>query len=207
MDELTKISNKYGCDKSDRKHKYTVRYDSYFGDYKHKKFNMLELGFGRGKSVKMWLEYFTKSTLYMIDKRKSLPEDKLIHQYIKSGRFIYISANQIDRKVILEKLGDVPFYMIIDDASHIAEDQQYTMSFLFPLLISAGWYIIEDLKCKRSHNDSFGVNADKTLKVLENYNANGHFKSRILTPKQHRPFKEIASVRIYNKIAFIKKSA
>lgn len=205
MDELTKISNKYGCDKSAKKHRYTRIYDRYFNDYRHKKFNILELGFGQGKSVKMWLDYFTKAKLFTVDIRESLPKDKLIQKYVDEGRFEFISADQTDKHKILDRVEDISFYMIIDDASHVAEDQQYSMSFLFPLVIPAGWYIIEDLKCKRKPRPHEGHEAEKTLKVLQNYNKTGVFKSHVLTYQEHLQFRQIHSVRIFDKIAFIKK--
>ena len=205
MDELTKLSNKYGCDKSDKRHRYTQIYDRYFNEYRHKNFNMLELGFGQGKSVKMWLEYFTKAKLFTVDIRDTLPDDKLIQKYVSEGRFEFISADQTDKQTILDRVGNIPFYMIIDDASHVAEHQQYTMSFLFPLVIPAGWYVIEDLKCKRNPQPHGGYEAEKTLKVLHDYNKNGFLNSRILTFQEHRPFKQIASIRVYDKVAFIKK--
>jgi len=62
-DLLTKLSSKYGCDKSDRRHRYTPLYHKYFSYMREQDFYMLEFGFGQGKSVKMWLEYFPNATL------------------------------------------------------------------------------------------------------------------------------------------------
>ena len=91
MDELTKLSNKYGCDKSDKNHRYTSRYNKYFSMRRHHDFDMVEFGFGRGKSVKMWMEYFTKAHIINIDLREKLPKDKLIQRHVKSGRFEFIT--------------------------------------------------------------------------------------------------------------------
>jgi len=206
-DLLTKLSNNYGCDKSDKNHRYTNRYHNYFEKVRHKKFNMLEFGYGKGKSVKMWMDYFTKANLISIDNMKKLPPDKLIKNYLKSGRFEFLSSDQIDKDKVLEILKKYKdFYIIIDDASHKAEDQQYTFSFSFPYVISGGWYIIEDLKCKRTHNEIFGIKADKTLKVLQEYLKSKKFKSHILSTKENKYLTEdIENVKIYDKIAFIKK--
>ena len=204
---LTKISNKFGCDKSDKNHKYTIRYHNYFEKDRHGKFNLLELGFGKGNSVKMWMEYFVKANLVCVDNMKILPKDKLIQKHIKSGRFKFISADQIEvNKIIktINKYGN--FYIMIDDASHIEEDQQYTLGHLFKFVVPGGWYIVEDLKCKRSHNKKFDVEADKTLQVLRSYLDTNNFNSKVLTPEQNLYLnKNIESVKIYDKIAFIKK--
>jgi len=204
---LTKISNKFGCDKSDKNHKYTIRYHNYFEKDRYKKFNLLELGYGQGKSVKMWLEYFTKANLVVVDIMKELPKDPLIEKYLNCKRFKFISADQIDMSKVM-KIFDIykEFYIIIDDASHIEEDQQFTFGHLFQFVIPNGWYIIEDLKCKRSHNKKFKVEADKTLQVLETYLRTNTFNSKVLTSKENLYLNEqIESVKIYDKIAFIKK--
>ncbi len=206
-DLLTKISNKYGCDKSDRKHKYTRKYHRYFNKYRYRKFKILEFGFGKGKSVKMWMDYFTKGTLVTVDKMKKLPNDELIKKYVKNGRFEFVSADQINMNEILKifiKHGR--FDLIIDDASHVPEDQQYTFSRTFEFVKPGGYYVIEDLKCPRSHSKRFECQSDRTLKVLNYYLKTGIFDSKILSNYDKLYIsKNIESVEIYDKIVFIKR--
>ena len=206
-DPLTKLSSKYGCDKSDRKHKYTPKYNKYFKKDRNREFNMLEFGFGKGNSVKMWMEYFTKANLVTVDIMEKLPNDKLINKYIKSGRFEFVSADQIDMGKIIKIFNKhSQFYLIIDDASHVAEDQQYTFYRLFEYVEPGGYYVIEDLKCKRSHSTRFEHQSDKTLKVLNDYVKTGIFDSKILIESEKIYISElIESVEIYNNVAFIKK--
>lgn len=206
-DILTRLSNKYGCDKSDKNHRYTRIYHKYFEKDRHREFNMLEFGFGEGRSIKVWLEYFTRINLVSVDKMQKLPNDKMIKNRVKEGRFKFVSSDQIDMKKVLQIFDeDKRFYIIIDDASHVAEDQQYTLGCLFQFISSGGWYIVEDLKCKRSHSKKFEVEADKTLKVLKKYLKTGNFNSKVLTPEQNLYLNEnIESVEIFDKIAFIKK--
>ena len=166
------------------------------------------LGYGVGNSVKMWMEYFTKANLIVVDNMEKLPPDKLIQKHVKGDRFEFVSADQIDMDKLLKIFeNDRKFYIIIDDASHVAEDQQYTFYHLFQFVTSGGWYIIEDLKCKRSPSKRFPTQADKTLEVLNRYVKTGNYNSKILTPKQNLYFTTmIESVKIYDeKIAFIKK--
>jgi len=206
-DILTKLSSKYKCDKSDRRHKYTQKYHRYFGHMRNQDFNMLEFGFGQGKSVKMWLEYFTKAKLFTVDVRKELPKDKLIQKYVREGRFVFISADQIDLAKIIPVVNrEKKFQLIIDDASHVAEDQQYTMVQMFCFLASDGYYVIEDLKCKRSPSKRFECEGEKTLKVLNNYLKTGFFESKILDFKENSYLtQQISNIEIYDKIAFIQK--
>lgn len=205
-DLLTKLSSKYGCDKSDRRHRYTPLYHERFKEYRHLKFNLLEFGFGTGKSTKMWLEYFTKAKLITVDIRPE-PDDKLIKNYIKQGRLEYVNASQIDKDVVLDVLKRYKeFFIIIDDASHVAEDQQFTFSFSLPFVIDGGWYIIEDLKCKRSHSKMFHTQADKTLEFLREYKRSGVFKSKILTKAENKYLTQnVKSILIRDKICFMEK--
>lgn len=206
-DLLTRLSNKYGCDKSDRNHKYTPIYHRYFEKDRHREFNMLEFGFGQGKSIKMWMDYFTKANIVNVDIRKELPEDKLIQKHLRNGRFEFFSADQIDMdKIFKISYKYSKFYLIVDDASHVAEDQQYTFSCLFEYVEPGGFYVIEDLKCKRSHSDRFKCKSDKTLKILENYLRTGVFNSKILNNYENSLVsKDIESIKVYDKIAFIRK--
>lgn len=206
-DILTKLSNKYDCDKSDKNHKYTIRYHKRFKEKRNQDFSMLEFGFGKGKSVKMWLDYFTRAKLFTVDIMKELPNDKLIKKHIKSGRFEFISADQIDIKKLLKIFKKQRrFYLIIDDASHVPEDQQFTFGNLFPLVANCGYYVIEDLKCKRSHSKRFDWQGEKTLNVLNNYIKTGIFESKILSEIQNSYLtRNILEIEIFDKIAFIKK--
>lgn len=205
-DPLTKISSKYKCDKSDKNHRYTQLYHQLFKNLRDEKFTMLEYGYGVGNSVKLWLEYFSKAKLISVDIGPK-PKDKFVSDYIKSGRLKYVSANQIDKEklvLIMKKHG--PFKFIIDDASHMAADQQFTFNFSFPYVVPGGWYIIEDLKCKRSHSPHFEIEAEKTLKVLERYLQIQRFESMVLTEQQNKWLTEnIESLSIHDKISFIKK--
>lgn len=206
-DMLTKISNKYGCDKSDRRHRYTHFYSKILIRKRKDEFNLLEFGFGKGKSVKMWMEYLPNARIVNIDKMDKLPDKKPFTEFVKSGRFDFFSLDQIDiskKSPVFKKYKS--FYMIIDDASHVPEDQQYTMGICFSFVEPGGWYVIEDLKCKRNHSVRFQNTAKRTLNVLNDYLGNGKFQSNVLTPKQNSYItKNIANIEIHDKIAFIRK--
>lgn len=205
-DLLTKLSSKYGCDKSDRRHMYTPLYHRIFESHRHEKFNFIEFGFGVGNSTKMWLEYFTKAKLITIDIRPE-PNDKLIKKYIKNGRLEYVNASQIDKSAVLKVLNKYKeFFIIIDDASHVPEDQQFTFGFAFPYVKNDGWYVIEDLKCKRNHNKLFEIKADKTLKFLNKFMKNGKFHSKVLSEDENKYLTDnVSSITIQDKISVLKK--
>ena len=191
-DRLTPLANKYGCDKGSIKHNYTKIYDRYFRSMRNEKFEMLEIGFGKGASIKMWADYFSAAIIYCADISKNLPQNK--------GRLKFFTADQSSEKQMLEAIGDRQFKIIIDDGSHVAEDQQRTFGFLFPHLVDGGWYIIEDLKCKRAHK------TERTAGILKKCNKPGSFYSEVLAEDRLIYINNhINKVKVYNGIAFIKK--
>ena len=198
-DLLTKLSRKYKCDKSDKRHGYTPLYHARFNQHREEKFHMLEFGYGVGKSTKMWLDYFPNANLVTADIR-DVPD-------FKDPRFEYIQSDQIDvltiGKVIIKYH---EFFIIIDDASHVPEDQQYTLGYMFPFVESGGWYVIEDLKCKRSHSQRL-PRCKKTIPVLQKYiDTAGLFDSPALNKNQKMYLRDhIKDIKIYDKIAFIRK--
>jgi len=206
-DPLTKLSSKYKCDKSDKNHRYTPLYNNLFEELRNEKFTFIEFGYGVGNSCKMWMEYFNKAKMICIDNGPN-PTDDLIRKYIKEGRIEYLSSDQIDKekikKNVLNKYKEFPF--IIDDASHVPEDQQFTLSFCFPYISKGGYYIIEDLKCRRNHSVRFKTQSDKTLITLENFNKTNIFNSKILSVEDNKFLTEnIDNIFIQDKITFIKR--
>lgn len=45
-----------------------------------------------------------------------------------------------------------PFDIIVDDASHLAQETQTTFTFLWPFLRPGGWYVIEDWNAGFTHH-------------------------------------------------------
>ena len=199
VDLLTKLSRKYRCDKSDKRHGYTPLYNARFNEMRNDRFNILEFGYGVGKSTRMWLDYFPNANLVTVDIR-DVPE-------FKNVRFEYVQADQID----MEKLADVivkynSFRIIVDDASHVAEDQQFSLGNMFRFVEPGGWYVIEDLKCRRSHSTRL-PQCKKTIPVLHKYiDTAGKFESPVLNESQIMYLRDnIKDIKMYDKIAFIRK--
>lgn len=207
--QLTLLADKFGCDKGSIKHNYTKQYHKYFKELQNQTFRMLEIGLGQGASAKMWLEYFPKVTLYCTDIFEELPEDKLLLKYTEENRFKYFTAEQSSKEQTVGIIdGRKKFKIIVDDGSHVPEDQQFSLGYLFPLLSKGGLYVIEDLNYKRNPNPKFPVPAEKTREVLRRYKDHGIFNSNVLTEDQISYINNnIAKIAIINnsKISFITK--
>jgi hypothetical protein len=202
VDILTHLSNKNKCDKSDDKHNYTPIYNLLFERFIDKEFRMLELGYGEGNSIKMWLEYFPKIKLIGVDIMKGKPNNLIV-----DDRFDFFIQDQTDLNKLMQIFDKYKeFFIIIDDASHVAEDQQYTFGNIFSYVSSGGWYVIEDLECKRKHSTKFGVTTESTLIFLKEFINKGYVFSKVLTNEQNKYLsKNIECIDIFGRIAFIKK--
>jgi len=205
-DVLTLLADKYGCDKGSIKHNYTKLYHKYFSELRDTKFNMVEIGFGVGASVRMWLDYFRNPefNLTSVDIRDFPVEFEMVN------RLKCVKANQKNYNEMKAILPDAQFQIIIDDGSHIPEDMMVTFGFLFPYLSSGGYYVVEDLNCKRPHvkwHTGRGLVTEmKFIDVLKDFKRTGVFKSSIFNDKRCvRIARQIDDVKIHqNKIAFIK---
>ena len=92
--ELCNIMSKYGSDKGQGPHNYTIYYDEIFKSMRNKSLSLFELGLGTnnldvksnmgpngkpGASLRGWKEYFINSKIYGadIDKRILFEEDDI----------------------------------------------------------------------------------------------------------------------------------
>lgn len=137
---LTGLSAKYGSDKHYAcETGYTDFYEEMFSRCKNWGIKLLEIGIFEGASLKMWKEYFPLGQIVGVDINKECLG------YKEPGIIIRIGS-QSDRE-FLNEVGtqEGNFDIIIDDGSHVPEDQQISFFELFKYLNPGGFYIIEDI--------------------------------------------------------------
>jgi predicted O-methyltransferase YrrM len=112
--------------------------------------SILEIGVKGGGSTALWKALFPSATVVGldIDLQHWLTENR------SPDEVIYVQGDQTD----VVKLGEIvkqygPFSIVIDDASHIGEEQAITMRCLLPHVRSGGFYVVEDIHAclKRRH--------------------------------------------------------
>ena len=162
--------------------------------------------------MRMWLDYFPEGEIHGMDCWKNNPEVKeptlegLKHERLT----IHVGdqSSKDDLRVLIDAtLGG--FDVIIDDGSHIAEDEQFTLGMLFPHLRPGGHYFIEDLHTVREPNPRFGVVAKSTIHVLNSFNRNGRIESAVISSERCCYLEEsIGSCAIYRggKLCAIRKA-
>jgi hypothetical protein len=146
---LDALGLKCGTDKSSAEHDYLSFYEFFFEQIRHDRIKILEIGVLYGASLRVWKEYFPNGTVIGAD----------IDAAVISFRSPRILTEVIDQSNLedLVQLGvkHGPFDIIIEDGSHLWENQITTFRTLFPFVKNGGFYIVEDL------HTNFGRLADR----------------------------------------------
>lgn len=114
-------------------HSYIEVYEELFASFQDKPINFLEIGVHYGLSIQMWEKYFFNGTVWGIDKN-------IVPGQYEFNNFIH--GDCTDPSVYPQ---DVTYDIIIDDGSHLFEDQAAALEILWPKLNPGGMYIIEDV--------------------------------------------------------------
>lgn len=153
---LQEIHTRFETDKGTA-HNYLPTYDNLFSQRRLEKLNILEIGVLFGGSLKMWECYFENSQIYGIEDfsqkdgqgyysympviAQKVQKDLSQHDRINLMVFSCEDVNAIN-----ERLKNLTFDIIIDDASHAYSQQVSNMVNFFPLLNKNGIYICEDVQ-------------------------------------------------------------
>jgi len=153
--KLHEIATFYALDKciSSQKHNYIPAYETLFENKKEEIKNILEIGIGcvengqmsgvvdlgykTGNSLRCWRDYFTNAQIYGIDIYPvQLNENRIT-------TFVADQSNNTQLQNVVDIVGD-NFDIIIDDGSHILENQVSSFMFFSQYLKPGNIYCIED---------------------------------------------------------------
>lgn len=210
MSLLKKLAVKYKTDKHGV-HFYTDIYEKYLGSKKNKKINLLEIGIGGfnnpakgGESLRMWNEYFKYGLIYGLDIFK---KNIFISDRVKI--FQGSQTNYKDLLPIIKKAKKFDF--VIDDGSHICNDQISTFKLLFPFLKRGGYYFIEDIQTSyflKDGGDAFYLENKKTAVnffkgIIDKINYM-EFENPFFKPDYF--CKNITEIHFYHNLIVVKKN-
>jgi hypothetical protein len=154
MTELCDLARKWGTDKALF---YTPLYHDLLKDRREKVRRVLEFGIGYpelmlqpvsrigaksymiGASLFMWREYFPNANIYGVDVKPTL----LFH-YDRIRCFECDQHSDKSLARLRQRFAHLKFDLIVDDGSHIPENQLRTAKAFVPMLADDGIYIIED---------------------------------------------------------------
>lgn len=151
-DTLIKYSNMDITDKASY-HALEHFYPSflqYLLSKKEEDLHILEVGVCKGGSMKSWMDIFPKARFYGIDWNLSVVNPMVMND----SRLQLVELSQSDPSVQILFPG-VEFDLIIDDASHVALDQQNTFQMLKYRLSPIGKYVIEDVYPENTYPPEF----------------------------------------------------
>lgn len=149
-DLLSKLAFKYESDRCPQiKHPFTPFYYQLLKDKRKSIKKVLEIGVGyremdfwrsyrTGAGLFMWRDFFSNAQIYGADND---PRAKVHATRIKT--FLCDQSNKENLLDLIKQIG-TDIDLVIDDGSHIKEDQIFTCQTLIPLLKKDVIYIIED---------------------------------------------------------------
>lgn len=159
---MLKVGIKYKSDKLTH-HGYNRFYDMFLVPLRNQPLKFLEIGIYRGKSLKMWNDFFTNGKIYGLDINEGYehPKGKVYKGDQSDIRVLEVLVKEIGRCKV-----------IIDDGSHVPEHQLLGFNYLFDKCLDyGGVYIIEDIE-----TSYWGENNKKS--ELYGYNVQAGFKKK-----------------------------
>ena len=145
---------------------YTGIYNLLFSPLIDKTINLAEIGIEDNNSIKMWRSYFKKAAIHGFEFNDKKIEKAKKHKLNKT--YIH-KINVNDKKNIIESFKKIKtkFDIIIDDSTHIFEDQMRVVKNCYKFLNEGGILIIEDIyKNKNKYSEE---NYFKNLTKVKKY--------------------------------------
>jgi Methyltransferase domain len=175
MSTFDQLCVAHNCDKGNLPngigHGYGPHYEAVLEPLRHKSIRLLEIGVGDGKSIKVWLDYFTHPQVEIIG------VDNSDCWKGPAPRFTFIQGDQTNPK-FLQTLQDV-YDVVIDDGSHTCDGIIPSFEALWPFVKSGGLYIIEDLRCSYMpgyHVPGWGTQMGFIKQLMDDINAQTNYK-------------------------------
>lgn len=173
---------KHNCDKGKLAngvgHNYGRHFEEILEPLRDKPIRLLEIGVGGGKSIRVWLDYFTHPHAKIVGVDKDAVDQS-------RDRYEFVQANQTN-PASLQPLMAWAYDVIIDDGSHTPDGTITAFEMLWPFVKRGGYYVIEDLKT--SYLDGYqargwGTQMSFIKRLLDDINAQSDY-----SPAPHLEF-------------------
>lgn len=120
---------------------YYRMYERLFADLQGKPVTLLEIGVQNGGSLELWRDWFSNGTVVGLDKNPMPPPKST--ERIRFYQGLQEDIHLLD--TVARECAPQGFDIIIDDASHLADESRKTFWHLFKHhLKPGGFYVIED---------------------------------------------------------------
>lgn len=139
-ESLDSIGLRYKTDKASSDHGYLRSYEEFLPVGREEVFTFIEIGVFRGASALMWAEWFPRASIVGLDvkppKLKSSPKNL---ELIVGDATADITVKRLEKQFVAPSI-------VLDDGSHMWDQQRAALQRFWPWLKSGGIYIIEDLQ-------------------------------------------------------------
>ena len=187
-------------------HGYSKFYEKVFLEFKDKKINVLEIGSFYGNASAAMFFYFRNANIFGADINPDMfnyNSKRMTSFFVNSSSTSSIQKNIIDKKI--------KYKIIIEDASHMLKDQIISLFYLFPILESGGYFIVEELDFPEKREDMrIGQEFPDLKSILKNILKKQDFNSKYIDLNLKNYFLDnVETIEIFrgniNEIAIIKK--
>ena len=187
-------------------HGYSKFYEKVFLEFKDKKINVLEIGSFYGNASAAMFFYFRNANIFGADINPDMfnyNSKRMTSFFVNSSSTSSIQKNIIDKKI--------KYKIIIEDASHMLKDQIISLFYLFPILESGGYFIVEELDFPEKREDMrIGQEFPDLKSILKNILKKQDFNSKYIEQNLKNYFLDnVETIEIFrgniNEIAVIKK--
>ena len=153
--ELCFLGGKFGSDKSvfntisPHNHSYTAIYNILLSHLKNDHINLAEIGILHNASIKMWREFFPNANIDGFEFNENLII-QAENEKLKNTKYFHIDVrNQESIKDSFLKVNK-EYDVIIDDSTHIFDDQINIIFTVKNFLKPGGYLIVEDIFSKKA---------------------------------------------------------
>lgn len=136
---LLDIGNRLKSDKM--KEGYHWFYPRFLAPFRHQSARLLEIGYRRGHSARLWRSYLPRATLSFMDKRYPPGGPDAVEKGVRfhlKDQTVFADNSHVCQV-------DGPFDIIIDDGAHTMQAIRTSMNALIGCVKPGGFYIVEDL--------------------------------------------------------------
>ena len=187
-------------------HGYSKFYENSFFEFKNDKVNILEIGSFYGNASAAMFFYFKNAKIFGADINPDMfnyTSKRMTSFFVNSSSISSIQNNILDK--------NIKYKIIIEDASHMLKDQIISLFYLFPILESGGYFIVEELDFPEKREDMrIGQEFPDLKSILKNILKKQDFNSKYIDQNLKNYFLDnVETIEIFrgniNEIAIIKK--
>lgn len=160
-----------GNDKGGQIHTYLETYDKLFAPFQNG-CDFMEIGLALGDSIDLFDEYFDNSNIVGVD-------ISVVFQPKKYKNNVSIIEADATKREFLKHIEGKTFDIVVDDGSHMTQDQIDTFNLLKPYMKNGGIYVIEDILALDQERGKY-QRLHSNCEIIDMRSINGRFDNVLI---------------------------